>query len=461
MFKENDAIRLPVKIAYAMPALALAVIGIPIYVYIPKFYTDTIGIHISTVGFLLLFVRLFDAVTDPLIGYISDRTTTPYGRRRPFMAAGAIGLALSMYFLFNPPHSTGADAIFWFAFWLVALFLFWTIVSIPYESLGPEITFNHHERTSLFSWREGFLIAGTFLAAASPAIAKWLLGATGNPVTERHTFFVISVLYAPLIVIAIWFCVLQIKETIRKREEAPVDFFKGLSDVGRNRPFLILLTAYTISAFGSNLPATLILYYVQYVLQIDGAEGFLMLYFITGIGFLPFWIAVSKRIGKKNAWLVSMAINTGSFAGVFFLGPGDALAYGILVFLSGIGFGAGLAIPASIQADVIDYDEMLSGERREGRYIGLWSISKKLAAALGVGIGLSLLGQAGYAPNVIQNETVIFMLRILYALVPCICNLVAGAITITYPLTEENHQNVRRIIEERTAGNQPLAPAIQ
>jgi len=102
-------------------------------------------------------------------------------------------------------------------------------------------------------------------------------------------------------------------------------------------------------------------------------------------------VTLARRIGKKHAWLLSIAINTGAFVGVFFLGPGDALIYGVLVFLSGIGLGATLALPSSIQADVIDYDELLTGERREGRYIGLWSIAKKLAAAVGVGAGLSIL----------------------------------------------------------------------
>ena len=108
-----------------------------------------------------------------------------------------------------------------------------------------------------------------------------------------------------------------------------------------------------------------------------------MLYLVTGIIFLPTWIWISGRTGKKAAWLASMGLNTGAFVGVFFLGPGDAVIYGILVFLSGIGFGATLAIPSAIQADVIDYDEFLTGERREGQYIGLWSISKKFAAAAG------------------------------------------------------------------------------
>jgi GPH family glycoside/pentoside/hexuronide:cation symporter len=133
---------------------------------------------------------------------------------------------------------------------------------------------------------------------------------------------------------------------------------------------MILLAAYTISAIGSNLPATLILYYVQYVLGSGQADLFLLLYFVTGVLLLPVWVRLAHRFGKKETWVASMAVNTGAFIGVFFLGPGDTLIYGVLVILSGVGFGATLALPSAIQADVIDYDELKTGRRREGQYIG-------------------------------------------------------------------------------------------
>ncbi len=440
------------KIAYAAPAYALAVVGIPIYVYIPKFYTDIVGINVVTLGYILLSVRIFDAITDPAIGFISDRTKTPFGRRRPFIAGGSFFISLSMYFLFNPPEASEFYAALWFGGCIYALFFFWTLVSVPYESLGPEITFDYHERISLFGVRDGFLIAGTLAAASSPALVEWLFNLSDTAQGERAKFFWISVIYAPLVIGFSWWCVISIKEYPHKRVNRPMGVVKGLRQIGRNRPFIILLIAYTISAIGNNLPATLILFYVEYVLQSNLADFFLLIYFVTGIVFLPGWILISRRIGKKTAWLASMAINTGAFLGVFFLGPGDAIIYGVLVFLSGIGFGATLAIPSAIQADVIDYDEWLTGERREGQYIGLWSISKKIAAALGVGAGLSILGSAGYMPNVEQSEQVKFVLRTLYALVPSVCNLIAILIALAYPISSKVHQNIRKAIDDRNKG---------
>jgi GPH family glycoside/pentoside/hexuronide:cation symporter len=446
------------KLAYAAPAFALAVVGIPVYVYIPKFYTDVVGINITILGYLMFSVRIFDAVTDPAIGYISDQTQSRFGRRNPYIAMGSILVAVAMFFLFNPPAASTSFETVWFGITIYLLFLFWTAVVVPFESLGPEITFDYHERTSLFGIRDGFLIAGTLAAASSPAAVQWLFDLTPDAQGERAKFFWIAVIYAPLLIGTCWWCALAIRERRPTVVHQRRGLWRGLRQVAHNRPFVILLIAYTVSAIGNNLPATLILFYVEYVLQSQLADFFLMLYFVTGIIFLPAWILISRRTGKKAAWIASMAINTGAFVGVFFLGPGDAAIYGVLVFLSGIGFGATLAIPSAIQADVIDYDELLTGERREGQYIGLWSISKKFAAAVGIGAGLSALGMAGYTPNAEQPAAVQMTLRVLYALVPSLCNIVAIVIAFAYPISGRIHADIRQAIAQRQAGLPVINP---
>ena len=453
------------KAAYAAPAFALAVVGIPVYVYIPKFYTDVVGVHIAALGLILLAVRLFDAVTDPMVGMISDRISTPFGRRRPLIAAGALLTGLSIIFLFNPPTMTSGAATVWFLALIFTLFLFWTVIIVPYEALGPELTYDYDERTGLFGVRDGALIAGTLLAAASPGAIRAIFSIPQDPAGEREVFFRMSVFYVPLILIAAAWCVATFKERARhQRAPEPAAVFTALASGLRNRPFRILLISYTISAIGNNLPATLILYYVEYVLESSRADLFLVLYFVTGILFLPLWVAGARRSGKKIMWLSAMALNTGAFFGVFFLGPGDELIYGILVVLSGIGFGATLAIPSAIQADVIDYDELLSGRRREGLYIGFWSIAKKLAAAVGVGIGLLVLGATSYVPNAPQSESVRLTLRALYALVPCLCNAAAIVVALAYPISGSIHREIREAVTRRLAGHpvtDPLEPGRQ
>ena len=445
------------RFAYGIPAFALAVVGIPVYVYLPKFYSDVVGIDIAMMGAILLAVRLFDAVSDPVIGLASDRTRSRHGRRRPYILMGGIGVALAMFFLFTPPRS-GNDHTLWFGFWIFLLFAFWTLVTVPYESLGPEISFDYTERTTLFAVRDGLLIAGTLMAAAAPALVGNLLGLGASEEAERQKFFWIAILYAPVLISTCAWCVYRIREHPPESIPRPKSFTANWRAVWQNRPFVILLAAYTISAIGSNLPATLILFYVEYVLQSSRADLFLILYLVTGVAFLPAWIALARRIGKKNAWLLAMIVNTGVFLGVFFLGPGDEVIYGLLVVGSGLGFGASLALPSAIQADVIDYDELLTGRRREGRYIGLWSIAKKMAAAVGVGLGLTVLGSVGYRPGIEQPAEVVLALRVLYALVPCLCNIAAIILIWTFPLDAGIHREIRAAIRARRAGASPTDP---
>jgi GPH family glycoside/pentoside/hexuronide:cation symporter len=448
----------PLKAAYGMPAFALAIVGIPVYVHIPKFYSDVVGLDIAWVGIVILLVRMFDAVSDPFLGIVSDRTRTPMGRRRPFILGGGLALAAVTVLLFVPPEMAPRQAQVWFATTVFALFLCWTVVTVPYEALGPELTSDYTERISLFAVRDGLLIAGTLMAAAAPALLDAWMGTDPPAARERTKFLLIAMAYAPLLAGTCVFCVWRVRE---HGPATPVGVSCRRTDlrgIARNRPFLILLLSYTIGALGSNLPAALILYYVEVVLQSTRANLFLLLYFASGILLLPVWIKVSQRYGKKEAWLASMLINTGAFSGVFFLGPGDEWRYAVLVVISGLGFGATLALPSAIQADVIDYDEFLTGCRQEGWYIGIWSVVKKLTAAVGVGAGLTILGTAGYAPGRDQPDEVILALRVMYALVPCICNLVAFAVALAFPISKQAHERILAGIAQQQAGEEPADP---
>jgi GPH family glycoside/pentoside/hexuronide:cation symporter len=217
------------KLAYSAPAFALAVVGIPVYVYIPKFYTDVVGINITVLGYLLFSVRIFDALTDPAIGYISDRTQTRFGRRRPYIALGSIFVAVAMFLLFNPPTASPNVETVWFGITIYLLFLFWTAVIVPFESLGPEITFDYHERTSLFSMRDGLLIAGTLAAASSPAAVEWLFNLNSDAQGERAKFFWIAVIYAPLLIGTCWWCALAIRERQHEVESQRGGFGTGFA----------------------------------------------------------------------------------------------------------------------------------------------------------------------------------------------------------------------------------------
>ncbi len=461
---DSQAARTPIplgrRLAYATPAISLALVGIPLYVTIPKFYTDVVGADIVVVGALLLGVRIFDAVSDPVVGTLSDRTTSRLGRRRPWIAAGAPLLALATLALFSPPTLTAGAAAIWFGFSVFAVFFFWTVIAVPYEALGPELTFDYDERTSLLGLRDGFLILGTLGAAASPALVALALGLGSTAADERTRFTVVAWLYAAAVIVTCAIGFLGLREPTRPAPPETPTATTGGGWLGtlRNRPFAILLASYTVNAIGSNLPGLLIPYYIAYILGGGTAELYLLIYFVAGILMLPVWVRLSQRFEKKNVWIAAAVVNTGSFALVFLLGPGDHTAYGVLVAFSGLGFGATIVLPNSMQADVIDYEHWRTGERREGRLIGIWAIARKLAAALGAGLALPVLGLAGYVPNVEQTETVRLVLRVLYAGVPCVCSVLGMLIVITYPIDRAAHTRILAAVAARAAGRRTEDP---
>lgn len=448
-------------IAYGLPAFIMAVTGVPLFIFIPKFYIDVVGADTAFVGWMILLIRLQDAVTDPIIGRLSDGTSSRYGRRRPWMVLGAPFLGLFLYLLFVPPELSPSGAGLWFAVTFIFLSLAWTAASVPWEALGPEITSNYDERSSLFGVRDGLLLIGTLLAAAMPLIIQKTFGLADDAEGQRRTFFLFALIFAPCVPMAFTFCSLKIRERYKTDGRRRMDFRAGLVSAMGNTPFLLLLIAFAVGGVAMNLPATLILYYVQYVLGGDTAEVYLLLYMVSGILFLPVWIGLAKRKGKKAAFLASMVVNTFAFVGVFFLGRGDTTLFAILSFVSGTGFGAVLALPAAMQADVLDYDELRTGERREGQYTGIWSAVRKTTSALGMGIALPLMDAAGYVPGAEQSDGVVLIIKLLYALLPCLLNMIAIAVVFAYPISADAHENILRAAAERKAGrdvDDPLRP---
>ena len=442
-------------LGYGIVALPLALIGLTFYVYLPKFYSDVIGVNLATISGILIVSRIWDAVIDPFVGNLSDRTRSSWGRRRPWILCGLVPLAGCFFLLLDPALCPSWMSLgTWFAVGSMLFFIFWTFINVPYEALGAELSFNFHERTKLLGVRDGLTALGTLLAAVFPLVLS-----KSTALDERQKFFVTGIVYGLLLIAAGCWCVRRIKERQWEEAQRPKDgLVASVKGVFRNRPFRILLSAYVIGAFGAELPATLLLFYVPYVLKSTHSEEYLGLYLLVGLVFLPMWIKLSGKFGKKQAWLGGMFINTAAFAGVFFLGAGDEKLYAILVVMSAIGYGATLAIPSSMQADVVDYDEMLTGERKEGQFIGFWLVAKKLVRALGAGLGLAALDMAGYVPNGEQPESALFALRLFYAGVPCLCNFLSIIVAWRYPIDQKLYDEVRaRIAENKAAPAQTSA----
>jgi len=443
------------RLLYGAPSFGLALLFVPILVYLPRFYSDVVGIPVSWIGLAFVGGRVLDAVSDPVVGMLSDRGQSPKGRRRPWIAWGCLPLALFSAMIYVPPPGlTPASVMGWAAVAIVGWFLAFTAVNVPYRALGPELTDDYDERTTLFSIREGLLVVGTLFAAVGPGVVGFALGLQDDdPADERTRYMVYVAVAAPVLLATCWACTRGVSE--RFAVASGPDHISGswaqVRQALNNRPFAVLLTAFVVIAIGSGIPAVLITYFVTYVLHSDAVPIYLLAYFGVGLACVPVWIRISRTKGKKPTWLAAMTVNAGFFAGVAFVGEGQELAYGLLVAGSGIGGVAVLALPYSMQADVIDHDELITGQRREGLYGGLWSIAEKTAAAMGVGVSMFALELAGYVPNVEQTPFVIDVLRGLYVGVPVVCTAAGFFVALRYPLDREAYAELADKLAARRA----------
>lgn len=443
-----ERLSLSLRLSYGAPNFGLALVGIPILVYLPRFYSDVVGIPVLWIGAAFVAGRVLDALTDPLVGFLSDRGRSPAGRRRPWIRWGCLPLALLSFAVYMPPSGFSENVAMALSGLVIAGWFFaYTAVNVPYRALGPELTDDYDERTTLFAIREGLLVVGTLFAAAGPGVVGWALGLReGHGPDERLRFAWYIAVAAPILVVTCLWCAARVQERFHLQagpRPPPREAFGQVRQAFRNRPFVILLTAFVVIAIGSSLPNVLISYFARYVLHAEELMPvYVVLYLVVGLACMPGWVAMSKRKGKKVTWLVAMVINAGFFGGVIFVGDGDTLLYGLLVAGSGIGGVATLAIPYAMQADVIDHDEVTTGERREGLYGGLWSIAEKTAAGVGLGVSMLVLDGAGYQPNVEQSEAVLTVLRGLYIGVPVVCVGAGFLVALRYPLDRAAHQEI-------------------
>ena len=426
--------------AYGLPGLPLAALLLPLYVTLPAYYAVDLGIGFAAVGAVLLVARLWDVVTDPVIGAVSDRLRTRFGRRRPWLVAGAPLIMISAGFLFLPGQEASWTSLL---FWTIALYLGATMITLPYTAWGAELSSDYNERSRIAGWREGLVVVGTLLAAGVPAA----LGAGRGFSLE-------------VIAWALWFvlpvCLLIALRFVPEPSlpmTTELDWRRGIRTVWSNLPFRRLIAAYFLNGVANGLPATLFLLYVDLVLQAPTLSGlFLFLYFFCGIAGIPLWLYLSRRWGKHRAWIVAMVWAAAIFAFVPLLGPGDEVWFLAVCVLTGISLGADLTLPASMQADVVDLDTLRSRRRRAGLFFALWGVATKLALALAVGIAFPLLDLAGLdaeQPN--PDGSGLLTLAVLYSLLPAVMKLGAVALVVGYPITARRQQRIRRLIETRAA----------
>jgi Na+/melibiose symporter-like transporter len=432
---------------YGGPAVPLAVLLLPLYVTLPTYYAKDLGVGFAAVGTVLTLTRLWDVVTDPIIGLLSDRTRSRFGRRRPWLLGGMPLVILAVWLLFAPPLGVSALHLL---IWTVVLYLGGTMMLLPYSAWGAELSPDYHERSRITAVRESAVIAGTVLALAVPA----LLGMPRVEVME-NTAWALTVLLPVTVLLAV--ALLPDDARLARQPASPAE--SGLSRrqkislLWRNKPFRLLIGAHFINGIAYGLPATLFLLFVEEVLRRpDWAWPLLGVYFASAVAGVPFWLWLSRRIGKHQAWRLAMAIAAGTFWTAMLLGEGDVYAFLVLCIVTGVPLGAELALPPSMQADVVDLDTLRSGRRRAGVFFAAWGVATKVPLALAVGIAFPILGLVGFEQaGGEQTPAALLTLASLYSLGPVIIKLTAIWILRDYPIDAAEQRRIREEIATRDA----------
>ena len=430
---------------FSLPAIVIAIPTIPIYLYLPTFYAIDLGLGLASTGLILLAMRIFDTLSDPLIGILSDRMGSNTNRRKPWIAIGSILAGVSLYKLLSPPLAVETSYLLG---WGVLLYTGWSMVAIPYTAWGAEISKNYNERTRITSWREtlgllGIICVGVFFSLAANS------GIQNDKIMSSLSLgtILIGLIILPLLLLSIpdkgIYQRVTNKKTIRSLN------LKILLSLN-NALFLRLLFSWFLNGLANGLPAALFLIYLEHVLEISRAEQpiFILTYFLAAIAAIPVWLKLSQRVGKNKTWCFAMSVACIAFIMVPAISEGFVIFFAVICLITGACLGADLVLPPSIQADVVDYDRLKFSIDRTGQQFALWSMGTKFALALSVGLALPAVEWLGFDPlrPDMQGKFAIVMI---YAVMPVVIKAIAIYTMWHFPLSRKKHEIVKQRLSKR------------
>ncbi|MBW4620416.1 MAG: MFS transporter [Cyanosarcina radialis HA8281-LM2] len=462
---EPEKLNLSTKLAYGAGDLGTAITANLGTFLLSPFLTDVAGLRPGLAGWTQLIGKVWDAVNDPMVGVLSDRTTSRWGRRYPWMLLGAVPLGLFFFLQWIVPRFSGHEAtnqwgLFWYYTIISILFnTFYTIVNVPYTALTPELTQDYNERTSLNSFRFAFSIAGSILST----LVAFLFFAR-FPNDKGQAYFWIAIICTVVSVLPVYWCYWGTRSRLAsvsyQRPEAEtsvsIPFLQQLKIAFSNRPFLIVTGIYLCSWLSLQLTGAIIPYFVERYMRLTTKETALVILAVQGTAFIMLfvWSAISHRVGKKAVYFMGMSLWIIVQAGLFFLRPQDVGLMYFLAVLAGFGVSTAYLIPWSMLPDVIELDELRTGQRREGIFYSFMVFLQKICLGIAVTLVLQSLGRLGYQPTLEkQNEAVLLAIRIFLGPLPAVALIGGMVLTYLYPITREFHAEILlRLREKRSQG---------
>lgn len=430
-----------IKLSYGIGDIANNIFIVTTGMYLLFFLTNVVGVNPALAGIMLLLPKLWDVIIDPIMGALSDVTRSRFGRRRVYLLWGAVPFGITFFAVFVAPNwgSEFANAL-----QVSLLFLFgctaFAVVNVPYASMVPEMSDDYNERLSITSFRMMLASVGALLAGALalPLVAAGGGGAPG--------YQFMGAVFGVTIVLTCFICFFGTAkaQALPPKKEMP-SMKEQVRIAAKNYPFVMLMSGYFLQALAIGVMMAGFVYYVKYAMALPetAMNVAFPIFLITGILFIPVWLAVGKKLGKIKSYNIGLAIFTVMMGSLFFTSSSMLWLFYVQVFLAGIGFSAFQLFPFSMLPDTIEYDEMQSGLRREGVFSGMWSAGQKIAYSVGPPIVGFALALSGFAAEGVQPETVNTGVRVIFCLFPAVMVLLSFFPFSKYTITEEEFEKVK------------------
>ena len=428
--------------------------------WLMNYLTDTVHLSAALAGTVVMIGRIWDAVTDPAVGVLSDRTRSRWGRRRPYLLFGALPLALAMILMFSVPSFIESQAgLFW---WALLSYCFlgtaYTVVIVPYAALTPELTTDYQERSSLNGYRFVFALIGTLIGAVAVLPLRDAFG------TVETGFRAVGIIFGILMAASALITFLAVREPeysirpVSKGEDTDDDrgesIIRSYLKVFACKPYLLITFAYVLHILAVTIVSGIMVYYFKYIYHNEGATTLALgLLLVVSIPSIPVSVLLSKKIGKKATYAIGLGIFAAALFVFYFIGervgPGGAL---LIFAVAGVGNGFVFPTPYAMVPDAIDQDYLDTGIRKEGAFYGTWTLMTKTGQGLANGIIGWMLGITGFQADIAQNASSLGAIKFLLGPLPGVIFVLSIAVLLLYPINEKRYNAIRSAIDAREAG---------
>ena len=436
--------------AYALPALGPAFLYNLVVVMYLNFATDQLGAAAGTLGAIFFVSKLWDAVSDPMAGYLSDRTRSRLGRRRSWLLASALPISGFSLMMWAPPEGLSTDMLtVWIAVGVLGFYTAITMAEVPHMALGAELSVDSAGgRNRVFMWRQIMRTIGMLGAFSLGTLI------VARPESGREGAFWLALGVGVLSAIGLAWGVAALPperpDFIERGGRRP---FAAIADVARNRYARLLLIVFFVESMGTGAIGVLVPFVIRYVMELPVSfiPAMLACYVVATFAGVPVWVRLADRFEKRRLVLIAMLLGGFGFGLMFFVGPGDWPLMAVGGVIAGFAGACGNTLGQSLKADVIDVDELHTGERKEGAYFAAWSFTNKFATGIMLGtVGLAL-EWVGYVPNEAQSDGVKFAMVALMGLMPMIGYAFGALVFSRFSLSEAEHARIRAELDARAA----------